>query len=117
MAGITQHLVYAGVMPELPDVTVYIEALTAHVAGRRLDRVRLSSPFVLRSVDPPLETLSGATVQHVSRVGKRIVLGFGAPDDVRRKRFYVHCDIGQFRHHPSVDQMLRAAGRGPGPCV
>jgi formamidopyrimidine-DNA glycosylase len=68
-------------MPELPDVTVYIEALTSHVVGRRLERVRLSSPFVLRSVDPPLETLSGATVQYVSRVGKRIVLGFGAPDD------------------------------------
>jgi formamidopyrimidine-DNA glycosylase len=64
-------------MPELPDVTVYIEALTAHVAGRRLDRIRLMSPFVLRTVDPPLDHLFGATVQGVSRVGKRIALAFG----------------------------------------
>jgi formamidopyrimidine-DNA glycosylase len=56
---------------------VYIEALTAHVAGRRLDRIRLMSPFVLRTVDPPLDHLFGATVQGVSRVGKRIALAFG----------------------------------------
>jgi formamidopyrimidine-DNA glycosylase len=68
---------YAEPVPELPDVTVYIEALTAHVVGRRLNRVRLLSPFVLRTVDPPVDGLSGATVHEVTRVGKRIALAFG----------------------------------------
>jgi formamidopyrimidine-DNA glycosylase len=63
-------------VPELPDVSVYIEALTERIAGRRLDRVSLRSPFVLRSVEPPLETVNGATVRSVRRVGKRIVLVF-----------------------------------------
>jgi formamidopyrimidine-DNA glycosylase len=82
-----------GAVPELPDVTVYIEALTAHVVGRRLDRVRLSSPFVLRSVDPPVESLSGATVQQVSRVGKRIALMFGPPADQDTLVLVIHLMI------------------------
>ena len=61
-------------MPELPDVVVYIEALTSHVAGRRLERIRLLSPFVLRSVDPPIDAVLGEAVLNVHRVGKRIVL-------------------------------------------
>ena len=63
-------------MPELPDVVVYIEALTRHIVGRRLERIRLLSPFVLRSVDPPIDTLHGQTVRDVRRIGKRIVLVF-----------------------------------------
>jgi formamidopyrimidine-DNA glycosylase len=61
-------------MPELPDVVVYIEALRSHVAGRRLERIRLLSPFVLRSVDPPIDAVQGQAVLSVHRVGKRIVL-------------------------------------------
>jgi len=61
-------------MPELPDVTVYVEALQARVVGARLERVRLASPFVLRSVDPPLSAAFGARVRDVRRLGKRIVL-------------------------------------------
>src|SRR5262245_11789986 len=80
-------------MPELPDVTVYIEALTAHVVGRRLERVRLSSPFVLRSVDPPIDSLFGATVQDVSRVGKRIALAFGPPADEATLILVIHLMI------------------------
>ena len=49
-------------MPELPDVVVYLEALTRHVVGRRLERLNLLSPFVLRSVDPPIDALNGHTV-------------------------------------------------------
>ncbi|PYR00658.1 MAG: formamidopyrimidine-DNA glycosylase [Acidobacteria bacterium] len=64
-------------MPELPDVVVYVEALTRHVAGQRLDRLTVLSPFVLRSVDPPITSITGTTVRDVRRVGKRIVLGFG----------------------------------------
>jgi formamidopyrimidine-DNA glycosylase len=80
-------------MPELPDVTVYIEALTAHVAGRRLDRIRLISPFVLRTVDPPLEYLFGSTVQGVSRVGKRIALAFGPLTDPEALILVIHLMI------------------------
>jgi formamidopyrimidine-DNA glycosylase len=63
-------------MPELPDVVVYIEALTSRVAGRRLEAIRLISPFVLRSVDPPIDAVRGEAVLNVRRMGKRIVLGF-----------------------------------------
>ena len=63
-------------VPELPDVSVYIEALTERIAGRRLDRVLLRSPFVLRSVDPPIDVVNGAVVRLIGRVGKRIVFRF-----------------------------------------
>jgi formamidopyrimidine-DNA glycosylase len=65
-------------LPELPDVVVYLEALTRHVVGQPLERIQLHSPFVLRSFDPPLETIFGQTVRGVRRVGKRIVLAFDA---------------------------------------
>ena len=61
-------------MPELPDVTVYIEALQARILAARLERVRLLTPFVLRSVDPPLSAASGAAVRGFRRLGKRIVI-------------------------------------------
>jgi len=63
-------------LPELPDVVVYIEALTRHIVGRRLERIHLLSPFVLRSVDPPIDALHGRVVAGVRRLGKRIVLRF-----------------------------------------
>jgi len=63
-------------MPELPDVMVYIEALQRHVVGQRLDRLNLLSPFVLRSVDPPIDSINGRTIAGVRRIGKRIVLEF-----------------------------------------
>ena len=61
-------------MPELPDITVYLEALQARIAGARLERVRLSSPFVLRSVDPPISEAHGRAVAGLRRLGKRIVI-------------------------------------------
>lgn len=63
-------------VPELPDVVVYIEALEERVLGERLLAVRLASPFVLRSVDPPLRELEGRTVQGLRRIGKRIAFEF-----------------------------------------
>jgi formamidopyrimidine-DNA glycosylase len=63
-------------MPELPDITVYIEALERRILGRPLAGVRLGSPFVLRSVEPPLATFGGRTVRRLSRLGKRIVMAF-----------------------------------------
>ena len=61
-------------MPELPDITVYIEALRVRIEGRTLDGVRLGSPFVLSSVDPPLEACAGRRVTGLRRLGKRIVI-------------------------------------------
>ena len=63
-------------MPELPDVTVYVERLAARVGGQALERIQLASPFVLRTVDPPIGSLAGRRVREVRRLGKRIVLGF-----------------------------------------
>ena len=63
-------------MPELPDVTLYVEALTARVIGQPMKSVAIKSPFVLRSVTPPLDALNGRAVRRVRRVGKRIVLEF-----------------------------------------
>ena len=60
-------------MPELPDIELYLHALRTRVEGHVLDRVRLASPFLLRSVQPPLTEAHGATVTGLSRVGKRIV--------------------------------------------
>jgi formamidopyrimidine-DNA glycosylase len=62
-------------VPELPDVTVYVEALQRRVVGQRLERVRIISPFVLRSYDPPIDAIGGHRVQDARRIGKRIVLG------------------------------------------
>jgi formamidopyrimidine-DNA glycosylase len=62
-------------MPELPDITAYLEALDARVTGARLERVRLASPFVLRSFDPPISAAHGRAVTGLRRLGKRIVIG------------------------------------------
>jgi formamidopyrimidine-DNA glycosylase len=61
-------------MPELPDVELYLHALRHRVVGRVLQGVRLASPFVLRSVDPPIEAVTAKRVVGVRRVGKRVVL-------------------------------------------
>src|SRR5262245_39037435 len=63
-------------MPELPDVVAYVDALRAHVMNARLREVQLLSPFVLRSVDPPLDAVQNQLVSDVRRIGKRIVLAF-----------------------------------------
>ena len=63
-------------MPELPDVVVYVEALKRHIVGQPLEAVRISSPFVLRSVDPPIDAIAHRVVGGVRRIGKRIVVEF-----------------------------------------
>jgi formamidopyrimidine-DNA glycosylase len=63
-------------VPELPDVVVYIESLSARIVGRRLNDIRLFSPFVLRSVEPPLDAIRGRIVRGLRRIGKRIALEF-----------------------------------------
>ncbi|HEX7604874.1 MAG TPA: DNA-formamidopyrimidine glycosylase family protein, partial [Polyangiaceae bacterium] len=60
-------------MPELPDITVYVERIAERVRGSRLEKVRLASPFVLRTALPPIREAEGKTVLGLSRLGKRIV--------------------------------------------
>jgi formamidopyrimidine-DNA glycosylase len=62
-------------LPELPDVVVYIEALEKRILGQKLEAVRIVSPFLLRTVDPPLESAFGNTVTRLRRLGKRICIG------------------------------------------
>jgi formamidopyrimidine-DNA glycosylase len=62
-------------MPELPDIAAYISALEPRVMGKRLERVRLASAFLLRTIEPPTASVEGRTVRELRRVGKRIALG------------------------------------------
>lgn len=62
-------------MPELPDITVYIEALEKRILGQTLEGVRVASPFLLRTVSPPLSSASGKRVLRLRRLGKRICIG------------------------------------------
>ena len=61
-------------MPELPDILLYLHALEPRIAGKRITGVRLASPFLLRSVDPPLSAVEGRTVVGLRRLGKRVVI-------------------------------------------
>ncbi len=62
-------------VPELPDIVVYIEALEERILAQPLEHVRLASPFLLRSVNPPLQSVEGRKVRELRRVGKRIAIG------------------------------------------
>lgn len=64
-----------GSVPELPDITVYLDALSARILGAKLEQVALKSPFLLRSIDPPLSESLGRIVTGLERVGKRIAIG------------------------------------------
>jgi formamidopyrimidine-DNA glycosylase len=63
-------------LPELPDITVYLEALQSRLQGARLESTRITHPFLLRSVAPPLAALHGRRVTGLRRLGKRIAIGF-----------------------------------------
>lgn len=63
-------------MPELPDITVYLEALESRVVGKTLQRLRIANLFLLRTARPPIESIHGKKVTELRRIGKRIVFGF-----------------------------------------
>jgi formamidopyrimidine-DNA glycosylase len=63
------------IVPELPDIVVYIEALESRILNQRLERVRVASPFLLRTATPPLESVDGKSVRALRRIGKRIAIG------------------------------------------
>ncbi len=60
-------------MPELPDIELYLHALRPRILNQRLERIRLASPFLVRSVDPPIDHAYGKTVIGLRRLGKRLV--------------------------------------------
>ncbi len=60
-------------MPELPDIELYLHALQSRIAGQRLDRIRIASPFLVRSFDPPIDHANGRKVLALRRLGKRLV--------------------------------------------
>jgi len=63
-------------LPELPDIVVYIEALEKRILGQKLEAIRIVSPFLLRSIEPPPESVLGQVVRRITRIGKRICIGF-----------------------------------------
>jgi formamidopyrimidine-DNA glycosylase len=93
-------------MPELPDVVVYIEALERRILGRPLAGIRLGSPFVLRTVEPPLATFRGRSPRALSRLGKRIVMAFD--DDLF---LVIHLMIaGRLHWRPAGAPLVRRIG-------
>jgi formamidopyrimidine-DNA glycosylase len=93
-------------VPELPDVTVYVETIERRIAGATLDRIRFLSPFVLRTVDPAPADVEGKRVLGVRRIGKRIV--FELEDELF---VVIHLMIaGRFRWS-GVGQPLRLPGK------
>ncbi|HEY6339436.1 MAG TPA: DNA-formamidopyrimidine glycosylase family protein [Candidatus Sulfotelmatobacter sp.] len=62
-------------MPELPDIAAYITALETRIVGQSLEQIRLASPFLLRTTQPPLTSAEGRTVKELRRIGKRIAIG------------------------------------------
>ena len=84
-------------MPELPDIVVYIERLTPLILGQPVLQIHLGSPFVLRTVDPPIGAIQGRTIAGIRRLGKRIV--FGVEGDIF---IVIHLMIaGRLRWRPS----------------
>ena len=93
-------------MPELPDIALYLHALGPRVVRRPLERLRIASPFLLRTADPPVADLSGRTVRDVRRLGKRIVFGFA--DDYFA---VLHLMIaGRLHWKPTGEPIPRRAG-------
>ncbi len=90
-------------MPELPDITVYLDAIERRVLGKAMWRVQLVSPFVLRSVSPPIAEVAGKTVRELRRIGKRIV--FGLDDELF---LVIHLMIaGRFKWHDKTPKLSR----------
>ena len=80
-------------MPELPDIVIYLEALTPRVVGQPLERIRIGNPFIIRTIEPSPESFQGKRVTALRRMGKRVVFAFD--DDLY---IVVHLMIaGRFR--------------------
>lgn len=100
-------------MPEFPDITVYIEALEKRILGQRLERVRVASPFLLRTANPPLAAAEGKTVVELRRLGKRICIGLKSateekdgPQDDEKLWLVLHLMIAGRLHWKKPDAKL-----------
>lgn len=94
-------------MPEFPDVTIYIEALNERVLNQRIQKIRIGSPFVLRSFDPPVREVEGKKILALRRLGKRVV--FELEDDLF---LIVHLMIaGRFHWKPKGARIARKYGQ------
>src|SRR5262249_30717576 len=94
-------------MPEFPDVTVYIEALSERILNQRIQKIRIGSPFVLRSFDPPIGVAEGKKILEFRRLGKRIV--FVLEDELY---LIVHLMIaGRFHWKPKGAKIARKYGQ------
>jgi formamidopyrimidine-DNA glycosylase len=69
-------MLYSGTVPELPDISAYIAALEPRILGQPLQQIRIASPFLLRTAQPPLSDANGRSVRELRRIGKRIAFGF-----------------------------------------
>jgi formamidopyrimidine-DNA glycosylase len=76
LTAVREALTTVSSMPELPDITIYIEALEKRVLNKTLSRVRVASPFVLRTFSPPLASIENRPITELRRIGKRIAFGF-----------------------------------------
>jgi formamidopyrimidine-DNA glycosylase len=65
-------------LPELPDLTIYVEALETRIKGQPLEAIRIQSPSLLKSVSPPISAIEGLIVQRIHLIGKRLVMDFGS---------------------------------------
>ena len=73
LSSCTASVCFTSTMPELPDILLYQHSLEQRVRGQTIERIRLASPFLLRSVEPPITEAEGRTVLGIERVGKRLV--------------------------------------------
>jgi len=90
-------------MPELPDIESYIDALRARIDGRRLTRLEVSSPFLLRTVEPAVADAEGKRVERIERIGKRIAIGLE-----REIWLVLHLMIaGRLHWHPRAPKLSR----------
>src|SRR5688500_6637845 len=94
-------------MPELPEILLYLHALEARVLGQKIERLRIASPSLLKTVDPPVSIVEGKTVRALRRLGKRIV--FDLDDDVH---IIIHLMIaGRFQWKPRGSAIPRKLGQ------
>jgi formamidopyrimidine-DNA glycosylase len=98
-------------MPELPDVTVYVERLRALAVGQPLEAIRIASPFVLRTVSPAPAELRGAAIASVERLGKRIVIGVAGDGAGGERYIVIHLMIaGRLRWKPRGERLPAKVG-------
>jgi formamidopyrimidine-DNA glycosylase len=94
-------------VPELPDITVYLEALEARILGHVLERVRIAGPSLLRTASPPVESVHGLTVLALRRLGKRVVIGLGNPGGKPELWLVLHLMIAGRLHWKSKDAVKK----------